>query len=256
MADNATRDDSPQRRDDFATTHWSVVLAAGDRGAPASSQALAELCECYWYPLYAYVRRRVSDVHEAQDLTQAFFEKILERGTFAAADPERGRFRAFLLTACKRFLINEWHKDHAAKRGGARQLLSLDFESGESKLSLVASDTRSPEQLYDEKWAITLLERVMDQLRGEYAAKQRLAHFETLKHYLAGSPAGADYAQAARAIGISETNAKVAVHRMRKRYRELLRSEIAQTVERPEDVDEEIRELFNVLGGEKNRNRV
>ncbi len=256
MAAKETGDGTPARQDDFATTHWSVVLAAGDHGAPASSKALAELCECYWYPLYAYVRRRVSDVHEAQDLTQAFFEKILEQGTFAAADPERGRFRAFLLTACKRFLINEWNKDRATKRGGGRQLLSLDFESGESKLNLVASDTLSPEQLYDQKWAITLLERVMDQLRGEYAAKQRLAHFETLKHFLAGSPAGADYAQAARAIGISETNAKVAVHRMRKRYRERLRSEIAQTVERPEDVDEEIRDLFAVLGAEKNRNRM
>jgi RNA polymerase sigma factor (sigma-70 family) len=253
MAAKETGGGSSARQDDFATTHWSVVLAAGDRSAAVARQALAELCESYWYPLYVYVRRRVEGVHEAQDLTQAFFEQLLERGTFEAADPARGRFRAFLLTACKRFLINEWHKDRAAKRGGGRRLLSLDFESGESKLSLVASDTRSPEQLYDEKWAITLLERVMDQLRAEYAAKLRLAHFDTLKNYLAGSPAGADYAQAARTIGISETNAKVAVHRMRKRYRELLRSEIAQTVERPEDIDEEIRDLFAVLGAGKNR---
>jgi RNA polymerase sigma factor (sigma-70 family) len=254
MADNATRDESPQRRDDFATTHWSVVLSAGDRRAPAASQALAELCESYWYPLYAFIRRRVSDVHEAQDLTQAFFEQLLERGTFEAADPERGRFRAFLLTACKRFLINEWHKDRAIKRGGGRPLLSLDFHSGESKLGLVTSETLSPEQLFDQKWAITLLERVMDQLRGEYAAKQRLAHFETLKHFLAGSPQRAAYAVAAQQLGISETTAKVAAHRMRKRYRELLRDEISQTVERPEDVDEEIRDLFAVLGKVRSEN--
>jgi RNA polymerase sigma-70 factor (ECF subfamily) len=256
MAAKETGGGSSARQDEFATTHWSVVLAAGDRRAPAASQALAELCESYWYPLYAFIRRRVSDVDEAQDLTQAFFEQLLERATFEAADPERGRFRAFLLTACKRFLINEWHKDRALKRGGGRPLLSLDFESGESKLGLVASDALSPEQIYDQKWAITLLERVMDQLRGEYAAKQRLAHFEMLKHYLAGSPPGADYAQAARTIGISETTAKVAVHRMRKRYRELLRCEIAQTVERPEDIDDEIRDLFAVLGQEKKQNRM
>jgi RNA polymerase sigma factor (sigma-70 family) len=240
--------------DDFATTHWSIVLAASDRQAPASSAALAQLCESYWYPLYVYVRRRVADVHEAQDLTQAFFEQLLQRRVLETADPERGRFRAFLLTACKRFLINEWHKDHAVKRGGGRRPLSLDFESGESKLGLVALDTLTPEQLYDQNWAITLLERVMDQLRAEYAAKERLPHFESLKHYLAGSSELAPYAQAAQVLGISETTAKVAAHRMRKRYRDLLRDEIARTVERPEDIDEEIRDLFNMLSTEKNRN--
>jgi RNA polymerase sigma-70 factor (ECF subfamily) len=244
--------DSPAGRSQFATTHWSVVLAAGDRRAPAANVALAQLCESYWYPLYLYVRRRIEDVHEAQDLTQAFFEQLLERGVFEAADRERGRFRAYLLTACKRFLINEWHKDRAAKRGGGRRLLALDFESGESKLGLVAVDRSTPEQLYDEKWAVTLLERVMDRLRSEYAAKERLRHFETLKHFLAGSPQGTAYAAAAQELGISETTAKVAAHRMRKRYRELLRDEIAQTVERPEDIEEEIRDLFAVLGGEKN----
>jgi RNA polymerase sigma factor (sigma-70 family) len=253
MTADATSGPSPARQVEFATTHWSVVLAAGGRIAPAASQALEQLCEGYWYPVYAYVRRRVPDVHKAQDLTQAFFEQLLERRTLEAADPERGRFRAFLLTACKRFLINEWHKDRAAKRGGGRPPLSFDFDSGESKLSLVAADTLTPEELYDQKWAITLLERVMDQLRAEYAAKQRLAHFETLKNYLAGSPQDASFRAAAQALGISEATAKVAAHRMRKRYRELLRGEIAQTVERPEEVDDEIRELFNVLGGEKNR---
>jgi RNA polymerase sigma factor (sigma-70 family) len=256
MTADATSGPSPARQVDFATTHWSVVLAAGDRVAPAASQALAQLCEGYWYPIYAYVRRRISDVHEAQDLTQAFFEQLLERRALEAADPERGRFRAFLLTACKRFLINEWHKDRAVKRGGGRRPLSFDFNSGESKLGLVAADTLTPDEMYDQKWAITLLERVMDQLRAEYAAKDRLAHFETLKNYLAGSPQDASFATAAQALGISDTTAKVAAHRMRKRYRELLRGEIAQTVERPEEIDEEIRELFNVLGGEKNRNRV
>jgi RNA polymerase sigma-70 factor (ECF subfamily) len=256
MTRDVPGDLSPAGRDDFATTHWSVVLAAGDRPVPAASQALNQLCEGYWYPIYAYVRRRVTDLHEAQDLTQAFFEQLLERRAIEAADPERGRFRAFLLIACKRFLINEWHKDRAVKRGGGRRPVSFDFDSGESKLGLVAADTLTPDELYDQKWAITLLERVMDQLRAEYAAKQRLPHFETLKNFLAGSPPDASYSAAAQALGISETTAKVAAHRMRKRYRELLRGEIAQTVERPEEIDAEIRELFNVLSGEKNRNRL
>ena len=238
-------------RSEFATTHWSLVLAAADRERPDASAALAQLCETYWYPLYVYVRRRVTDVHEAQDFTQAFFERLIEQRPFETADPDRGRFRAFLLTACKRFLINEWHKDRAAKRGGGRRALSLDFDSGESKLSLVADEALTAEQLYEQQWAITLLERVMEQLRAEYAAKQRLRHFEMLKPFLAGSPERAGYAEAARTLGISETTAKVAAHRMRNRYRELLRAEIAQTVRRPEDVDDEIRDLFAVLGAEK-----
>jgi RNA polymerase sigma-70 factor (ECF subfamily) len=234
--------------DDFATTHWSLVLAAGDRKNPGASDALARLCESYWYPLYVFVRRQVDDVHEAQDFTQAFFARLLEQRPFEAADPGRGRFRAFLLTACKRFLINEWHKERAMKRGGGRRLLSLDFDSGESKLGLVALDAQTAEQLYERQWALTLLERVMEMLRAEYAAKERLRHFETLRPFLAGTPERAGYAEAARTLGISETTAKVAAHRIRKRYRELLRAEIAQTVERPEEIDDEIRELFAVLG--------
>jgi RNA polymerase sigma-70 factor (ECF subfamily) len=237
----------PAGRGDFATTHWSLVASAGKGNEPAATGALAELCELYWYPLYVYIRRRVASVHEAQDATQAFFAHLLEQGFVASADPERGRFRTFLLTTCKRFLINEWHKARAAKRGGGRRPLSLDFDSGESKLSIVAINTLSAEQLYDQQWAIALLERVMEQLRAEYAAKDRLAYFEVLYRFLAGSPEGTRYADAARALGISEATAKVAVHRMRRRYRELLRSEIGQTVERPEEVDDEIRDLFNIL---------
>ena len=243
----------PAGRSDFATTHWSMVLAAGDVAAgPHAKDALAQLCESYWYPVYAYVRRRVSDVHEAQDLTQAFFEQLLERRVFESADPARGRFRAFLLTACKRFLVNEWHKGRAQKRGGGRRLLSLDFDSGESKLGLTAVDAQTPEEIFEREWAIALLERVMDRLHAEYVAKQRLPHFETLKAHLAGSPKDGSLAAAAHALGISETTAKVAAHRMRKRYRDLLREEIAQTVEQPTDIDEEIRHLFTVLGAEKN----
>jgi len=235
-------------RSDFATTHWSLVISAGRRGAPESSSALAQLCAVYWYPIYAYVRRRVDDVHEAQDLTQAFFEQLLERRPFEAADPERGRFRCFLLTACQRFLINEWHKGQAVKRGGGRRPLSLDFDSGESRLGLVAADTRTAEQSYERQWAISVLERVMERLRALYNAKDRLRYFDALRPFLAGSPQRHGYAEAARKLGISETTAKVAAHRMRKHYRDLLHTEIAQTVERSEEIGDEIRELFAALG--------
>jgi DNA-directed RNA polymerase specialized sigma24 family protein len=236
---------------DFATTHWTVVLKARDRSGSEASAALAQLCETYWYPLYAYVRRRIADVHEAQDFTQAFFAHLLEKAVIANADAERGRFRAFLLTACQRFLINGWQKARAVKRGGGRRPLSLDFDSGESKLGLVAIETLTAEQVYEQQWAITLLERVMERLRAEYAAKERSQYFEALKPLLAGSSQQIGYADAARSLRISEATARVAGHRMRQRYRELLRSEIANVVERPEDIDDEIRALFTALGAEK-----
>ena len=238
-------------RSDFATTHWSLVVAAGDRDREQARDALSQLCETYWYPLYAYVRRRIGDIHEARDFTQAFFAHILESSFLADADPHRGRFRAFLLTACKRFLINEWHKARAAKRGGGRLTLSLDFDSGESKYGLAAVDSVTAERLYEQQWAMTLLERVLQRLREEYAAREKLPHFEALKQFLTGASKRAAHAETARALGVSEAAVKVAAHRMRKRYRELLRAEIAQTVRRPEEVDDEIRELFAVLGAEK-----
>lgn len=233
---------------EFGTTRWTIVVAARDQNRPDAQAALAELCEAYWYPLYAYVRRRVGSVHEAQDFTQAFFVWVLEQRLIQAADPERGRFRAFLLTACQRFLINQWHKARAEKRGGGRRQLSLDFESGESKLSMTAIDSMTPEQLYQQQWAITLLERVMEQLRAEYVAKERAKYFDVLKPFLYGLRRDVGYSEAARRVGISETTAKVAAHRMRRRYRALLRAEIAQTVGRPEEVEDEICELFAALG--------
>jgi RNA polymerase sigma-70 factor (ECF subfamily) len=241
----------PAGREEFTTTHWSLVASAGEANRAAAADALAELCERYWYPVYGYIRRRAASVHEAQDMTQAFFAYLLERGSVPRADPGRGRFRAFLLTACKRFLINEWHKGRAVKRGGGRCPLTLDFASGDSKLGLLAVDNVTPEHLYDHEWAVALLERVMERLQGEYAAKERLRHFEALKLFLAGSPRGSAYANAARTLGISEATVKVAAHRMRRRYRELLRAEIAQTVENPAEIDEEIRDLFAALRTEK-----
>lgn len=235
----------------FATTRWSLVVGAAQPDSPESHAALGTLCQSYWYPIYAYVRRRVSDLHEAQDLTQSFFARLLEQGTIARADPDRGRFRAFLLTACKRFLINEWEQGRAAKRGGDRRILSLDFDVGESRYSVEAVDTLTPERLYEQQWAITLLARVLDQLQAECAAKGKQSQFERLKGFLSGPSRTKPYATAAAELGMTEAAVKVAAHRLRTRYRELLRSEIAQTLQSPDDVDDEIRNLFVVLGSEK-----
>jgi RNA polymerase sigma-70 factor (ECF subfamily) len=236
----------------FTTTRWSLIVRAAKADDPESDAALATLCQAYWYPVYAYVRRRVSDVHQAQDLTQSFFARLLEQGTIARADPDRGRFRAFLLTACKRFLVNEWEQAHTAKRGGGKRLLSLDFDLGESKYAVEAVDTLTPERVYEQQWAITLLARVLDQLQAECAARGKQAQFERLKGFLSGSGRTKDAAMAAAELGMTEAAVKVAAHRLRSRYRELLRAEIAQTLEDPGCVDDEIRNLFSVLGSKKN----
>lgn len=246
-----SREQPPIEQRHFATTQWSVILACGDRRRPEAANALALLCETYWYPLYTYVRRQVGDVHEAQDFTQAFLAKFLEQELVAKADPHRGKFRSYLLTACKRFLINEWHKARTAKRGGRRLPLSLDWKSGESKYSFLAADTQTAEQIYEQQWAMTLLERVLGRLRAEHAAKDRLLQFEQLKPFLAGAREDSSYAEVAHELEISAGAVKVAAHRLRSRYRELLREEIAQTVATPGDVDDEIRSLFAVLGGKK-----
>lgn len=240
--------DQPSAHSAFATTRWSLIAGAAQPDSIEARAALEALCRAYWYPLYAYIRRRVGDVHTAQDLTQSFFARLLERGTIAGADPERGRFRAYLLTACKRFLINEWERDRAAKRGGGQTALSLDLNLGESRYSTEPADTLTPERLYERQWAITLLGRVLEQLQAECAAKGKGAQFEQLKGFLGGSGRSRSYAEAAAALGMTESATKVAAHRLRERYRELLRAEIAETVEKPEDVEDEIRGLFEVLG--------
>jgi RNA polymerase sigma-70 factor (ECF subfamily) len=226
-----------------------MVLAAGRSSSRDAEQALAKLCQTYWYPLYAYVRRRVPDVHEAQDLTQAFFTTLMEKNYVAPATPERGRFRAYLLTCFKHFLANEWQKAKAQKRGGGRVPLSLDFERGDSRLRLEPHTQLSADELYMRQWAVAMLERVMDRLREEQSKAGAGQRFELLKSYLVGSYEGQTYAQAAARLGITETAAKTAASRMRKRYRELLRNEIAQTVACPDEIDQEIRDLFTMLGG-------
>lgn len=223
------------------------MLAAGRAVSLESRRALESLCETYWFPVYAYVRRVVARVEDAQDLTQGFFAHLIEKDAIATANPERGRFRAFLLTALKNFLVNERHKARAEKRGGGKAALSLDFESGESRYSVEPSHELTPEKLFERRWVLTLLDQVLECLRTELAEAGKEPHFETLKAALTGEMTGADYEQAAEALGITAAAAKQAAYRMRKRYRELFRLEVASTVADDSEVDDEIGRLLETL---------
>lgn len=231
----------------FVTTHWSVVLAAGRSDTTRAQSALATLCQAYWYPLYAYVRRRGHNPHDAQDLTQEFFARLLEHNWLARASHERGRFRTFLLSALSHFLANEWDKAHAQKRGGAVQLVPLQLDTAETRYGAEPPDSVTPEQCYERRWALALLERVLTRLGDEYRSQQKAELFEALKPCLAGERQTQPYASVATKLGMSEGAVKVAVHRLRHSYREILKDEIAQTVSRPEEVEEEMRYLLTVL---------
>lgn len=233
----------------FATTHWSLIIAAqGDDSIPAGA-ALASLCETYWYPLYAFVRRRGHASHDAQDLTQAFFEKLLEKNYLGDVARERGKFRSFLLASLKHFLANEWHKSRAAKRGGGCTMISLDDQDAEARYLREPADSMTAERLFERRWAMTVLDRVMKRLREDMLAEGKADLFEVLKNHLSGAGEVLPFAEAGERLGISEGAARVAAHRLKKRYRQLLRDEIAQTVVSPTDVDDEIRYLVRVLSG-------
>ena len=235
---------TPHRQ--FATTRWTLVLAAG-RDTPARAQAaLAELCQTYWYPLYAYVRRRGHGPQDAEDLTQAFLARLLEKRAVAAARRQRGKFRAFLLSSLTHFLSDEWDKARAQKRGGRKEI-RLDALSAETRYAAQGQDRLTAEKLFDRQWALRLLEQVLCRLADEFAAAGKAKLFEQLRDCLTGARAALPYAQLARQLGMTEGAVKVAVHRLRQRYRELLFEEIAQTVATPEDVQEELRDLFRAL---------
>ena len=233
----------------FVTTHWSVVLVAGRSDSTRAQHALGRLCQTYWYPLYAYVRRRGHSPHDAQDLTQEFFARLLERHTIANADPNRGRFRSFLLSTMNHFLAHEWDKVRAQKRGGGRQILSLDLARAEERYDLEPVDHSSPDKLFDKQWASALLEEVLNQLEAEYQQSAKTELFATLKQTLTGTRESQPYAVLATRLGMNEAAVKVAVHRLRKRYRELLRVEITNVVADPEQTDDELRHLFTALAG-------
>lgn len=231
----------------FATTHWSIVLAAGHASRTDAKAALASLCETYWYPLYCYVRRRGHGADEAEDLTQGFFAALLERGSLRAADPHRGRFRSFLLASLDHFLANEWRRRSARKRGGGQVPLSLDCRSGEARYAREPGGDLTPQQAYERRWALTLMERALSRLRQGYVAGGKAALFDRLAAFLGGDR-GPAYRDIAAELGMTEGAVKTAVHRLRRRCREHLRAEVAQTVADPQDVEEELRSLLAVVG--------
>jgi RNA polymerase sigma factor (sigma-70 family) len=231
----------------FATTHWSVVLCAGDSQAPESAEALEKLCRAYWYPLYAYVRRQGYPPETAQDLTQEFFSRLLEKKQLRTADPERGRFRSFLLTVLKRLLVTEWRRENRQKRGGDAVVFSLDEQEAEGRYLLEPADQATPERIFERRWAETVLDRVLARLEEEY--RRHALGFGNLQPYLVEDKGAAPFAQAASRLGVTESALKAVVYRLRCRYGEIFREEIAHTVERPEDVEEEIRHLLGVLRG-------
>jgi len=233
----------------FATTHWSVVLAAGEPDSTRYRQALESLCQTYWFPLYVYLRRQGHNADRAEDYVQAFFAALLEKHSLRLANPKRGRFRSFLLASLKHFLANERAAAGAKKRGGGRKILSLDIETAESQYALQQREEFSPEKLFERSWALTVLERAMGRLRAEATTEKKQKLFDNLQVYLIAKDSAISYRQAAEEMNISEGAVKVAVHRLRKRYRELLRDEIAQTVTTEEQINEEIRDLFAALAG-------
>jgi RNA polymerase sigma-70 factor (ECF subfamily) len=249
MSDSHEQQPESRAGDVFVTTRWTMVLHAGRKSSPQSDRALGELCQTYWFPLYAYVRRKGHTREDAEDLVQAFFAKFLEKNYLEGLSAERGKFRAFLLASLKHFLANEWDKSQAQKRGGGVTHLSLDWESAEEKFKLEPPDLSSPDRIFDREWALALLERVIARLRDECVADGKGALFEQAKGYLMVGEAAIPYAEAARTLGLDEGAVRVAVHRLRKRYRELLRDEIAQTLSDPAQVQDELRSLQQALAG-------
>jgi RNA polymerase sigma-70 factor (ECF subfamily) len=231
----------------FVTTHWSVVLSAGRSDTPRAHQALERLCQTYWFPLYAYVRRRGHSPEDAQDLTQEFFARLLEGNRVRTADQQKGRFRSFLLAGLNNFLADEWDKSRAQKRGGGLRTVPLQLDTAETRYGSEPVDHVTPEQSFERRWALTLLDDVLKRLRGQYEREGKADLFAALNPCLVGDRTSQPYLELAQRLGTTESAMKSAVHRLRRRYRQLLREEIANTVASPDEVDDELRHLFSVL---------
>ncbi len=239
----------PSPRPTFVTTHWSLVVSAGRNDTPHAHDALEKLCRAYWFPVYAFVRRQGHGPHDAQDLTQEFFARLLEKKQLAGADPARGRFRSFLLASLKHFLANEWDRARAQKRGGGQTLIPMDIRTAETVCGGEPADPSTADKAFDRRWALTLLEQVLRRLREEHVRDGREKLFEELKPTLTEVSRSVRYVEIATRLGTTEGAVKEAVHRLRQRYREVLRSEIADTVASPNEVEDEIRNLFAALAG-------
>ncbi len=237
---------SDHREPLFVSTHWSVVLAAGKKDS-SSDDALARLCETYWYPLYAYARRRGYSVHDSQDLTQEFFARLLEGNWLAKANRERGRFRSFLLSSMKNFMANEWKKARMQKRGGGHTIVSFDDDSAEGRYKLEPMEKRTPESFFERQWALTLLETVLARLEAEHSRENKDDWMTAMRPALTSERDTINCGDIAQKLAITETAARVAVHRLRRRYRQLIRAEVAATVASPADIEMEMRHLFQSL---------
>jgi DNA-directed RNA polymerase specialized sigma24 family protein len=233
----------------FATTHWSVVLAAGQGDTAQSAAALEQLCRTYWYPLYAFVRRQGYTAQDSEDLVLGFFARFLEKHYLEDVNQAKGRFRSFLLAALKHYLANEWDKAKAVRRGGRVEFLSLEREAAESRYFEEPASELTPEKLYEQRWACALLERVMERLQHDFDTSAKDPPFEALKCFLLGEGRSVSYADLAAQHSLSEGALKMRVQRLRQRYQRLLREEIAHTVARPEEVEDEIRHLRSVVSG-------
>lgn len=247
MSANETSKPVPPQRDRFMTTRWSVVQAAADTQHSQCRQALETLCQGYWFPVYAYLRRCGHTRDAAEDYTQGFFARLLEKDGLRLADPARGRFRSFLLTALKYFIANEEDRKRALKRGGGRTVLSLDLAQAEGRYAIQPAQAASPERVYERAWALTILDHAMTQLREECANRGKGKLFDCLKAHMTADRARVPYQAAAQRLGMTESAVKVAVHRLRRRYREILREAIAQTVSDESQIDAEIGDLFAAL---------
>jgi RNA polymerase sigma-70 factor (ECF subfamily) len=231
----------------FATTSWTKVLAAREAPSADSRQALEALCRVYWYPLYALVRREGHDAEESRDLTQAYFAELLEKGYLDDYDPARGRFRAFLKASVKHFLSKQREKAQTWKRGGRAEVLSLDAQDVEGRYRNEPADRLTPEEIFERRWALTVLERALARLRREQEDTDRAKEFARLEGYLTGEQAGERYREVARELDTSEAAVKATVHRLRQRFGQLLRAEIEETVSSTEDVDDEVKHLLGVI---------
>jgi RNA polymerase sigma-70 factor (ECF subfamily) len=241
-------EDEPSLPRQFQSTRWSVVLAARGTNAAAAHEALAELCGLYWYPLYAFVRRKGCDAETARDVVQGFFARLLEKGDLASVDQAKGRFRSFLMASCAHFLSNQSDRARAQKRGGGRTPISIDGLDAEGRYNREAAHELTAERLFERRWATTLLENVLVAVEAEMAGAGKSRQFEVLRPALLGDGERAPFAQIAVELGVSEEAARAAAHRLRRRYREVLRAEVERTIDNPAEVDEEIRSLFAALG--------